>query len=207
MPESEGIPHTVAQARALAERLRELVDSKEAEARRDRRAPAGVHARRRLRGGASPLRPRALRGRRPRILVPAAGRRPPAPPGLRRQPPRRRDAPGRARLPRRRGFARRPVAAARGGRARGRTCGRSSSSPSGTRMASSPPSLSWLGKVPEEDAATPSPLLRAAASAARRIGSPAVGRPGRADDERLRLRHLAPRVGPSLRAAWRTCGS
>ncbi|HYH60609.1 MAG TPA: UvrD-helicase domain-containing protein [Solirubrobacterales bacterium] len=32
MPESEGIPHTVAQARALAERLRELVDSKEAKA-------------------------------------------------------------------------------------------------------------------------------------------------------------------------------
>ena len=71
-PPSEGNWATVAQARALAERLRALVDAGEAEPGRDRRAAARIHARRRVRGGAAALRPRALRGRRPRATGPSS---------------------------------------------------------------------------------------------------------------------------------------
>ena len=83
------------------------------EAGRHRRPAARIHARRRLRGRAAALRPRALRGRRPRLLVAAAGRGPAAPARRGRQPARRRDAVRRAREPGLRGQPRRAVAAAR----------------------------------------------------------------------------------------------
>ena len=82
-------PPCVAEARFLAQRLRELADAGVA-ARRHGRAAARLHPRRRLRGGARARRPRALRRRRPRLLVPAAGRGHAAPARRGREPARRR---------------------------------------------------------------------------------------------------------------------
>ncbi len=48
-PPESSTPHVVAEARSLAERLRELVDAGEAQPRRDRRPAARLHPRRRLR--------------------------------------------------------------------------------------------------------------------------------------------------------------
>ena len=88
---------SVAEARFLAARLRELTD--ERRPRRGHRRPAArLHPCRRLRGGAGAGRPPPLRGRRPRLLVPAAGRGRALPARDGRQPPRRRAAARRARL-------------------------------------------------------------------------------------------------------------
>ena len=122
LPEAEKNPAIVAQARALAERLRQLVDSRRRGPRRHRRAPAGLHACGRIRGGASALRPRALCGGRTGLLVAATGRGPPAHPRHCRQPARRRNALRRPRLPRRRGDSRHALAAA-GSRGRQATSG------------------------------------------------------------------------------------
>ncbi len=82
---------SVAEARFLAARLRELTEGGR-RARGRRRAAAGLHPRRRLRGGIRARRAAALRARRPRLLVTAAGRGRALPALGDRQPARRRAA-------------------------------------------------------------------------------------------------------------------
>ncbi len=84
-------------------------------ARRDGRAAARLHPPRRPRGLAGESRPAPLRRRRPRLLVPAAGRRRLRAAGDDRQPARRPGAAGNARLTRLRSGARHALAAARRG--------------------------------------------------------------------------------------------
>ncbi len=83
-------------------------------ARGDGRAAARLHPPRRLRGLARTRRPAALCGRRPRLLVPTAGRRRLGPAGGPRQPPRRPRPLRRPRLPRLRGRPGHALAAADG---------------------------------------------------------------------------------------------
>ena len=71
-------------------------------ARRDRRPAARLHPRRRLRAGAGARRAAPVRGRRPRLLDPAAGRGPDPAARRGREPARRRAPVRRARLVRRR---------------------------------------------------------------------------------------------------------
>ena len=149
---SEGIPHTVAQARVLAERLRELVDSKEAQAgeivvllRAFTHLDAYEEALRTLRPGPYVVGGRGYWSQQQvedllRLLgwsqIPSTTSRPsahsPAP---------------------RRGFTRRAVAAAQPATGKGAHLWPVVEFAFGTRMASSPPSLSGSGKVPEEDSA------------------------------------------------------
>ena len=121
-PPSERQAKLVAEARVLARRLRELVDAGEATPgeivvllRAFTHVDAYEEALERAGLG-------ALRGRRARLLVPAAGRGPAAAARGGRQPARRRDAARRPRLPRQRGQPGRALAAAARdpGRGRGR---------------------------------------------------------------------------------------
>ena len=206
-PPSEGTPSIVAEARFLAQRLREMVDARRGGARRDRRPAAGVHPRRRLRGGARPGGPRPVRGGRARLLVPAAGRGPRAPAGLHLQPARRRAALRRPRLARGTGQPRRPVAAAPGGSlqaarlaprrmalrrggARALRAGAGVAGPRSGRGRRAPEAL----------------LLDPGAAAGRGAAAGARGA-DRAGDDGLRLRPRAPLPSRRARAGWRTCAS
>ena len=101
----------VAEARFLAERLRELADEG-VDPGRDDRAAARVHPRRRLRRGARAGGPRPARDRRARILVGAAGGRRARPARLRGQSARRHGAARGPRLARVRREPRRALDAA-----------------------------------------------------------------------------------------------
>ena len=95
------------EARAIARRVRELVDERRGRAGRDRAALRRRHRRRALRGGAPGARPADLSRHRPRLLRPAAGRRPALVSAPAAQPLRRRGARHGARVAVRRRLERR----------------------------------------------------------------------------------------------------
>ena len=96
-----------AEARHVARRVRELVDSGAATRGRDRPPLRRRHRRGVVRGGAARGRPADLSRHRPRLLRPAAGRRPALLPTPAPQPLRRRGARHRARVALRRRLERR----------------------------------------------------------------------------------------------------
>ena len=198
LPDDPSSASKVAEARRLAGRLRELVDEGE-DPSRDRGAAARLHAR--DHPGARPgrRRPRPLRGRRPGLLVPAAGRGHALPAGGDSQPARRPGALRRAGQPRLRRAPRHALAAAQGrhGGARGRPaeqppCLAASARPGRARRG---PARRHRRRRhdPARGAAAPARVRRADRhpAAARRRGRARV--PGRAHGSRAAVRHRDPR--------------
>ena len=205
-------------------RLRELADAGRP-ARRDGRPAAGVHPRRRLRGGARARRPRPLRRRRARLLVRSSRSRTCCGPAARdRQPARRRGALRGALVAGLRRQRRRALAAAAGGRAAARTSGRCSSGRSARRRRGRAGAAAGRARAAPGDGASAArrpgwsrrstPRTRAAAAllrdprrAARGGAALAARRAGRARDERLRLRPGAADPAAAAGGGWRTCAS
>ncbi len=158
----------LAEARAVAARLRELADAG-VDARRDGRAAARLHPPRRLRGLARARRPAALRRRRPRLLVPAAGLRRLRAAGDDRQPARRPGPLRRPRLPRLRRSRRTRSGCCGRPPGRGATSGRRWSGPSAPARRSWPSRSGWRR----------SPPPRSSCCAASRRRSPTCASAGR----------------------------
>ena len=198
-------PNHLAEARFLAERLRELAD-KRGRARRDGRAAARLHPPRRLRGLAGARRPAPLRRRRPRLLVPAAGRRRLRAAGDDRQPARRPGAVRRTRLARLRRRPRHALAAARGSGPAAATSGRRSS----RRPASARPSCAdaeRLEQIPETELALLRDFARTIDGTARPRRAPLARRPDRRRGDRDRLRPRGADAPRRARPASPTCAS
>ena len=106
---TRGVHWRRAEARHVARRVQELVETGAATRGRDRAALRGRHGRGVVRGGAARGRPADLPRDRPQLLRPAAGRRPALLPAAAAQPLRRRGARQRARLAVRRRLERRAV--------------------------------------------------------------------------------------------------